>query len=252
MNTTKIIAIWIEKGGSGKTTTAVHTSALLADKGYRVLLVDADPQANASLHYSIEDNGNTLSEVLRGQIDAEAAIQSTDIAGLDLLPSAHRLEDDEQLLFTAGDYVLSEALYNIADQYDYILIDCPPIGLKQIRRNIMAAADGLIIPIDIDEYAMEGLLHVNNMVQDMRRTVNRELEVLGVLVTKDERGIIKQGYKSMLKEQCDFHVFETTIRKNSAIGKAAAAHMPVHQFERKSKAAIDYTDFTNELLEVIR
>lgn len=248
---TKTIAIWIEKGGSGKTTTAVHTSALLADKGYHVLLVDTDPQANASLHYSIEDNGNTLSEVLRGEIPAEAAIQQTDIAGLDLLPSAHRLEDDEQFLLTHGDFVLSEALGTVSEDYDLILIDCPPIGLKQIRRNIMTASDGLVIPIDIDEYAMEGLLRVNDMVQDIRRTVNRDLEVLGVLVTKDERGIIKQGYKSMLKDQCDFRVFETTIRKNSAIGKAAAAHMPVHRFEKKSKAAIDYADFTDELLEVI-
>lgn len=249
--TTKTVAVWIEKGGSGKTATTVNTAALLADKGKRVLIVDADFQASASLHYSVDGRGGSLADVLEGKLPAAQAIVPTDIPGLDLLPAEHRLEDiDETLIYQDTD-IMKNALGSIADDYDYIFIDCNPAGPKHLKLNIMAAADGLIIPIDIGEYAMEGLLKVNDMVQSMRRTVNRDLEVLGVLVTKDERGIIKQGYQSMLREQCDFHVFKTTIRKNAAVGKAEAAHMPVHRFDKKSKAAVDYANFADEILEVL-
>lgn len=251
-NIPKTVAVWIEKGGSGKTTTTVHTAAILADKGKRVLIVDADFQASASLHYSITEAERSLAEVLEGKLSAPEAIVPTDIPGLDLLPAAHRLEDIDETLIRKGTGVLNEALATVADDYDCIFIDCNPAGPKHLKLNIMAAADGLIIPIDIGEYAMEGLLRVNDMVQEMRRTVNRGLEVLGVLVTKDERGIIKQGYQEQLRGQTDLPVFRVSIRKNAAIGKAEATHMPVHRFEKKSNAALDYTAFADELLEVLR
>lgn len=250
-STPKTVAVWIEKGGSGKTTTTVHTAAILADMGKRVLIVDADFQASASLHYCVNGADRSLAEVLEGTVQTAEAIFHTNIPGLDLLPAAHRLEDIDETLSQEGAYVLKDALETVGDSYDIIFIDCNPAGPKHLKLNIMAASDGLVIPIDIGEYAMEGLLRVNDTVQEMRRTVNRSLEVLGVLVTKDERGIIKQGYQAQLRDQTDLPVFRTSIRKNAAIGKAEAARMPVHRYEKKSKAAQDYTDFANELLEVL-
>lgn len=254
MKKAKVISIWTAKGGVAKTTTTVHTAALLAERGYRVLLLDADFQRNSSMHYCIESNGRSLLEVLLGTVRIEDAIQNTEHENLDLLPASAEMEDAEEVLLGKGNYLLKDALQSVIDRYDYIIVDNNPCGPLHVRKNMIAAADGLVVPIALDEYSLDGLLDTINGVKKMQRASNRNLEIYGMLVTMHEtRLLLKRSYIEILRECAennDLRVFETVIHKSAAIPQAAATRLPIHKYDKRSRPAKEYSAFVDELLEV--
>lgn len=250
----KTIGITYEKGGVGKTTTAVNVSAILAGKNYRVLLVDSDPQSYATGYYDLyDDTLPNLYTVMSKGIPAKQAIRATSIKNLDLLPAIYGLEAIETDLAAipfGQEYVLKDALESIKNDYDYIIIDCPPAGIR-MKTNVMAASDGLILPTIPDDYAIQGLICIGTKLKALQRSVNPELKVLGVLLTLDEQTVNKKAYKKALLNQSLFPCFKSTIRKNTTLSEAINSHKPICEYAKNSIGAKDYIAFTDELLEVL-
>lgn len=250
----KIIGITYEKGGVGKTTTAVNVSAILANNGYRVLLVDADPQAYATGYYDLySDERPSLYDVMSRQLPAKDAILDTSIPNLHILPARYELEAVESDLAAipfAQEFVLKDALAPILDDYDYIFIDCPPAGVR-IKTNVLAASDGLILPTIPDDYAVQGLICISKKLKALQRSVNPTLRVLGVLLTMDENTSNKKLYKEALRQQEIFPCFTATIRKNTTLAEAINSHQPIFKYRTTAIGTKDYRAFTEELLEVI-
>ena len=248
------IGVIYEKGGVGKTTTAVNVSAILADKGYRVLLVDADPQSYATGYYdNYDDSLPSLYEVMSKGTPLDQVIEPTVIDRLDILPATYRLEaveSDLAALPFGQEYVLKDALETVADQYDYCLIDCPPSGIR-IKTNVMTASDFLILTTIPDDYALQGILCISKKLKGIQRSVNPDLKVAGILITLDEHTSNKMAYKEALQGQTMFPCFKQTIRKNTTISEAINAHLPVHRYDKRSSGAVDYLALTDELLEVL-
>lgn len=251
----KTIGITYEKGGVGKTTTAVNLSAILADKGYRVLLVDADTQAYATGYYDLYDDSLTsLYEVMTKGVSIDKAIRITSIPKLDIVPATYELEKVESDLaaITFGqEFVLKDALEPIKQEYDFIIIDCPPAGVR-MKTNVLAASDGLILPAIPDDYAIQGLVCISGKLTAMRRSVNPELTVYGVLITLDENTVNKKAYKKALQEKDIFPCFKQTIRKNTTLSEAINAHLPINKYNPKCNGCIDYTAVADELLLKIK
>lgn len=250
-----IIGITYEKGGVAKTTTAVNVSAILADKGFRVLLVDADPQTYATGYYDMYDESQpSLYEVMTKGVAATEAIRPTAVERLDLLPAVYRLENVESDLAAIAfgqEYVLRDALEPVVSEYDFIFVDCPPSGVR-MKTNVMAASDGLILTTIPDDYALQGLSCIGGKLRALRRSTNPSLRVLGVLLTMDERTNNKTAYKEALRAQTMFPVFAQTIRKNTTVSEAINAHLPVHRYDPVCIGAQDYLAFADELLEVLQ
>lgn len=251
----KTIGITYEKGGVGKTTTAVNVSAILADRNYKVLLVDADPQSYATGYYDLYDDAlPNLYTVMSKGVSVKEAIRATNTKNLDLLPAIYGLEAIETDLAAipfGQEYVLKDALEPIKDNYDYIIIDCPPAGIR-MKTNVMAAADGLILPTIPDDYAIQGLICISSKLKALQRSVNPDLKVLGVLLTLDEQTSNKKAYKNALLNQSLFNCFKSTIRKNTTLSEAINSHKPICEYARNSIGAKDYMQFTDELLEVLK
>lgn len=250
----KTIGITYEKGGVGKTTTAVNVSAILAGMNYRVLLVDADPQSYATGYYDMyDDTLPNLYTVMSKDVPVKEAVRETDIENLDLLPAIYGLEAIETDLAAipfGQEYVLKEALKPIKNDYDYIIIDCPPAGIR-MKTNVLAAADGLILPTIPDDYAIQGLICISSKLKALQRSVNPNLRVLGVLLTLDEQTSNKRAYKNALLNQSLFPCFKSTIRKNTTLSEAINSHKPICEYSKNSIGAKDYLSFTYELLGVL-
>lgn len=251
---TKTIAVTYEKGGVGKTTTAVNVAAILANKGSSVLLVDLDPQTYATGYFGLySDDRPSVYDVLVKELPAAKAIIPTGFDRLDILPATHSLETAETHLASlpyGQEYKLKDALAEIAEQYDYILLDCPPAGMR-IKTNAMAAADGLLLPTIPDDYAIQGLVRISKQLVNIRRGMNPQLRVYGVLLTLDEHNANKKAYKAALQQQTLFPCFRQTIRKNTALSAAINARQPIIYYDKRCNGAQDYLAFTDELLEVI-
>ena len=252
----KKIAITYEKGGVGKTTTAVNLSAILAEKGYKVLLVDLDLQSYATSYYNMyDDTLPCIYEVMCEDNDVSAAdaIRHTEIEGLDLLPSNYRFRKMETVLMMKTkrqEYTLKKCLSPIEENYDFIIFDNPPNG-ERIKENALAYADFLILPTIPDDNALHGLMCLSTEIVDVREDVNPRLNVLGVLVTLDENTRNKNAYRQVLQEQTIFPAFRTTIRKNTTLSEARNSHNPINLYDRKSHGYEDYLSLTNEILDMI-
>ena len=247
----KRIAITYEKGGVAKTTTAVNVSAILAERGYKVLLIDLDHQSYATSYYDLYDDKKPgIFEVMNGAVPASQAIRPTGIPSLDLLPATYKLRDIETVLMTKSrwqEYTLKNALAGADDAYDFILLDCPPSG-ERIKTNALAYADSVILPTIPDDYAVHGLQCMAETIVDIKQGVNPSLSVLGVLITIDERTSNKMIYKQALQEQTIFPCFQTAIRKNTKLSEAINAHQPINRYEPKSNGCADYNALTDEIL----
>lgn len=248
----KIIALANQKGGVGKTTTSINLAASLATLEKKVLLVDADPQANATsgVGVNIEEGNYTIYECLIEGIDPKKAILSTTIEGLDLIPSHIDLvgAEIEMLKMSSREMVLKKWLRPLAECYDFILIDCSP-SLGLITVNSLVAADSVIIPVQCEFFALEGISKLLNTIRIIKGQLNPDLEIEGFLMTMyDSRlRLAKQIYDEVKNHFGDL-VFETVIQRNVKLSEAPSHGLPVILYDIESKGAANHLQLAEELI----
>ena len=240
-----------QKGGVGKTTSSVNCAAILAQKGFSVLLVDMDPQSNATGYYDMYDSErkSILDVMLKGATVMETVLK-TSVRGLFLFPSVldfSRAELELSQVLMRQEYILKDALYPVSDTFDYILIDCPPARNK-ITINALTASDYVVIPTIPDHFAIESITSMGELLGQVKSGVNPNLTVLGVLITLDEQTLNKKAYKEVLKSGRLLTCFDTAIRKNTKVQEAINAHLPVTLYDKGSTGSRDYIAFADELL----
>lgn len=250
----RVIAIANQKGGVGKTTTAINLGASLAVAERRVLIVDIDPQGNASSGLGLEEREGepTIYDVLGGQTDADAAIRrSVHLPYLDVLPSTRDLVGAEVELVGQGsrEAVLREALAPVRDRYDFVLVDCPPsLGLLTV--NTLTAADSVLIPIQCEFYALEGLSQLLNTIRLVQRNLNPTLEVEGVLLTMHDRRLnLSKQVADEAREYFGRKVYDTTVSRNVRLAEAPSFGQPIVHYDALSPGARSYLDLSREILE---
>ena len=248
-----IHAIANQKGGVAKTTTAVNLSACLAEAGKKVLLLDIDPQGNASSGLGIDRSTirQCIYDVLVNEVPVSEVMLKTDIPGLEILPATIQLAGAEIELANSvsREVRLKNSLKNFKEQYDYIFIDCPP-SLGLLTLNALTAADGVIIPIQCEYYALEGLGQLMNTVSLVQKHLNTKLEISGVLLTMfDARTNLSIQVVDEVKAHFKGKVFRTIIPRNVRLSEAPSHGEPITRYDIKSKGAQLYIDLAREVIE---
>ena len=249
----KIIAITNQKGGVGKTTTSINVAACLADQGKKVLLVDMDPQGNATSGVGIIRNEleNTVYELLLGECSSEDCKTECAVKNLDVYPSNANLSGAEIDLIGMDEreFILKEELDKVKSDYDFIIIDCPP-ALNLLTVNALVAADSVMVPIQCEYYALEGLtqlLHTINLIQER---LNDRLEIDGVLFTMyDTRTNLSAEVVENVRDNIHLHIYGTIIPRNVRLAEAPSYGLPIHMYDKKSAGAEAYENLAKELIE---
>ena len=248
----KTLVVTNQKGGVGKTTTAVNLAAALADAGKRVLLVDLDPQGNATMGSGVEKRAlkQTVYHVLLGEASAAQVRVRSESGGFDMLPSNRDLAgaEVEMVDLPHRELRLKSALSEIAKDYDFILIDCPP-ALSLLTLNGLVAADSVMIPMQCEYYALEGLSDLVNTVKKVRANLNPKIEIEGLLRTMfDPRNMLAQQVSSQLQEHFGEKVYSTIIPRNVRLAEAPSHGTPAIQFDRVCKGSQAYISLSEEII----
>ncbi|MFA5084806.1 MAG: AAA family ATPase [Candidatus Omnitrophota bacterium] len=250
----KVIALCNQKGGVGKTTTAINLATYLALSGKKTLLIDIDPQGNATSGLGIDkhDIKHSVYHILIDDADPKSVMIDTQISNLSLFPSNLNLTGAEvELVSTLGrEHKLKKALTGLLNDFDFILIDCPPsLGLLTI--NALSAANSILIPIQCEYYALEGLGQLMNTINLVKENINTALEIEGVLLTMaDYRTKLTNEVIGEVKKFFSGKVYETIIPRNVRLAEAPGFGKPIALYDKTSMAARKYEDFTNELLGI--
>ena len=248
----KIIAIANQKGGVGKTTTSINLSACIAEAGKRVLLIDSDPQGNSTSGLGVNKTAveNSIYDVIINEFDMADATVSTMIDTLKLVPSSIALAGAEVELVSrmAREQVLKNALLKVKDNYDYVFIDCPP-SLGLLTLNALNAADTLLVPIQCEFYALEGLSQLMNTVKLVRKNLNPNLDVEGVVLTMyDARTNLSVQVVEEVKKFFKNKVYDTIIPRSVRLGEAPSFGLPITHYARNSAGANAYISLAEEIL----
>ena len=249
----KILAIGNQKGGVGKTTTAINLSACLALEGLKILLVDCDPQANASsgLGFQRDDNRNSIYDVLMGDATAAQVLLPTEIANLTLLPGSKNLTGANIELANEEDRALKlrAALATVQQNYDLVILDCPP-ALDLLTLNSLAAADSLIVPMQAEYFALEGISELVSTLERVRSAFNPRLTIEGVLLTMyDDRTNLAQQVTETLREFFKERLFRTVIPRNIRLAEAPSHGKPVALYDARSRGTEAYFELAAEYME---
>ena len=248
----KVISVANQKGGVGKTTTTVTLCAILAKKGKKVLLIDADPQGNATSGLGVtKELELSIYDVLVGETPIEETIQSTNIKNLKVCPSNINLAGAEVELVSmmSREQRLKEKLEEVRGKFDYILIDCPP-SLGLITLNSFTASDSILIPVQCEYYALEGLGQLINTVNLVKRHLNKSLELEGALLTMyDVRTNLSNQVVKEVKKYFNDKVYKTVIPRNVRLSEAPSYGMPITLFDPHSKGAKSYEKFAKEFIK---
>ena len=248
----KIISVANQKGGVGKTTTTVTLCALLAKKGKKVLLIDADPQGNATSGVGVtKEVEESIYDVLVGDTAVIDTIQTTNIKNLKVCPSNINLAGAEVELVSmmSREQRLKEKLDEIKNKFDFILIDCPP-SLGLITLNAFTASDSILIPVQCEYYALEGLGQLLNTVNLVKKHLNKSLEIEGALLTMyDARTNLSNQVVKEVKKYFDDKVYKTVIPRNVRLSEAPSYGMPITLFDPRSKGAKSYEKFAKEFMK---
>ena len=247
----KVIAIINQKGGVGKTTTAVNLSALLGAMGQRVLMIDLDPQGNTTSGLGMEVDDKSIYEVIMGRMKLTDVMEETEFKNLSIAGSDVRLANAELELVEVEkrEYRLKTAVQSVQQDFDFIFIDCPPsLGLLTI--NALGAADSVLIPIQCEYYALEGVASLMNTISRVKKTINPHLEIEGVLLTMlDGRTNLGLQVVDEVKKHFKKQVYATVIPRSVRLGEAPSHGEPIHVYDKRSAGWVAYVNLAKEVLK---
>ena len=248
----RVISIANQKGGVGKTTTSINLSAALAEKGKKVLVIDADPQGNTTSGFGIEKNEleNTIYELLLGECSVADCVIKDAYPGVSIIPSNVNLAAVEIELIDADrrEFILKKELDWVRDEYDFIMIDCPP-SLSMLTVNAMTASDTVLVPIQCEYYALEGLSQLIHTVNLVKERINPDLDMEGVVFTMyDARTNLSLQVVENVKSVLQQKIFDTVIPRNVRLAEAPSFGMPINKYDPKSAGAVAYAELADEII----
>lgn len=248
----RIIAIANQKGGVGKTTTAINLSACLAEKGQKVLAIDMDPQGNmtSGLGVDKDEAEKTIYDMIIGQAGIEEVIQKDVIENLDILPTNIDLSAAEIELIGVEnkEFIVQKEVHKIRDRYDFVVIDCPP-SLSMLTINAMTTADSVLVPIQCEYYALEGLSQLIHTVELVKERLNPVLEIEGVVFTMyDARTNLSLQVVENVKDNLEQNIYKTIIPRNIRLAEAPSYGMPINKYDPKSAGAESYLRLADEVI----
>lgn len=249
----RIIAVANQKGGVGKTTTSINLAACLAEKGKKVLAVDMDPQGNLTSGLGVDKDSveKSIYELIIGEVDIKEVINKEVLENLDIIPTSIDLSAAEIELIGVDDkeYILRNAIDQVKDQYDFVIIDCPP-SLSMLTINAMTTADSVIVPIQCEYYALEGLSQLIHTVELVKDRLNSKLEIEGVVFTMyDARTNLSLQVVENVKDNLQQNIYKTIIPRNIRLAEAPSYGLPINKYDSKSTGAESYMRLADEVIE---